>query len=223
MQERNAGWPLWLFAASALAYLALLGRPASAAMVGLKVAPIACLLYAVLLGRGRRYRTVALALVFCAAGDISLALGHFTPGLGAFLAGHLCYLTAFLQAPRWSAPKVAVLACLGACLAGLLYYLAPRLGEMAVPVYCYILVILAMATAAIAGRDNHMLIGLGAVLFLISDALIAVNRFGTPVPAAAYWIMATYYGAQWLLTRDARIPGVVQPASQSASQAARSA
>ena len=195
MPERPTHWPLWLFAASALAYLALLPWPASAATVLLKVVPIACLFYAVLRGRGHRYRTVALALVFCAAGDVSLALGHFLPGLGAFLLGHLCYLAAFASRPRWTAAGLALLCMVGVGVVGMLSYLAPRLGDMALPVYVYILVILAMTTAAIIGRDNHRLVASGAVLFMLSDALIALNRFGEPITAAAYWIMATYYGA----------------------------
>ena len=61
-----------------------------------------------------------------------------------------------------------------------------------------------MAAAAISGRDNHALVALGAVLFVLSDSLIAINRFAQPVPGAKYWIMLLYYGAQYLLTYDAR-------------------
>ncbi len=204
MPDRTTPWLPWLFAAAALAYLALLHLPASAPTVLLKVVPIACLCYAVLRGRGRHYRVVAAALLFCAAGDIGLALGHFLPGLGAFLLGHLCYLAAFASPPRWSGARLAVLCVIGAGAVGLLSYLVPRLGDMTLPVCAYVLVILAMSTAAVVGRDNHWLVALGALLFLVSDSLIALNRFGEPLDAAAYWIMTTYYGAQWLLTHDAR-------------------
>ncbi len=40
---------------------------------------------------------------------------------------------------------------------------------------------------------------LGGLLFLCSDALLAFNRFHTALPAAALWILATYWSAQWLI------------------------
>jgi uncharacterized membrane protein YhhN len=44
-------------------------------------------------------------------------------------------------------------------------------------------------------------------MFVLSDSLIAIDRFVEPVPGARYWIMALYYGAQYLLTWDARNTG----------------
>ena len=40
---------------------------------------------------------------------------------------------------------------------------------------------------------------LGGLLFLCSDALLAFNRFHTPLPASALWVLATYWAAQWLI------------------------
>lgn len=195
----------WLFAASALAYLLALQQAPFPGHVALKALPILCLLGAVLRGRGQGYRQVVTALLFCAAGDVLLALGHFLFGLAAFLLGHLCYLVAFAREPRWSPGSLVVLAALAVCIALLVLYLSPHLGDMRLPVYAYMLVIVAMTTAAILGRDNHVLVGVGAVLFLISDALIAVNRFASTFDGSGHAIMASYYGAQFLLTRDARL------------------
>lgn len=195
----------WLFAALALAYLLLLHQVPFPGHVALKALPILCLLAAVLHGRGQGYRQVVAALLCCAAGDVLLALGHFLFGLAAFLLGHLCYLAAFAREPRWSPGALAVLAALAVCIALLVLFLSPHLGDMRLPVYAYMLVIVAMTTAAILGRDNHVLVGVGAVLFLVSDALIAVNRFASPFDGSGYAIMASYYGAQFLLTRDARL------------------
>ena len=83
-------------------------------------------------------------------------------------------------------------------------YLSPHLGEMQIAVYLYMAVIMAMAAAALTGRNNHPLVALGALMFVLSDSLIAINRFVEPVPGARYWIMSLYYGAQYLLTWDAR-------------------
>jgi uncharacterized membrane protein YhhN len=198
----------WLFAALALAFILSLGHLPYPGAFLLKVSPIACLLVAVILSdpRGRK-RLIIGALVFCGAGDICLELGYFTPGLAAFLVGHLFYLGAFCQHLEMSAKKSLSLIALLAYTVFIVNYLSPHLGEMQIAVYLYMAVIMAMAAAALTGRHNHPLVALGALMFVLSDSLIAINRFVEPVPAARYWIMALYYGAQYLLTWDARNTG----------------
>lgn len=193
------------FAASALAFIALLPLAPYPGDVALKVVPILCLLAAVLrAGRSGRQLRIAAALVFCGIGDATLELGLFTTGLAAFLVGHLFYLSVFCRRPKLDPPRLVALAVLAVYGAALVLQLQPHLGEMALPVYLYMLVIMCMAAAAIAGRGNHLLVALGAVLFVLSDSLIAWNRFAEPIPGVRYWIMALYYGAQYLLTVDAR-------------------
>jgi uncharacterized membrane protein YhhN len=41
----------------------------------------------------------------------------------------------------------------------------------------------------------------GAILFMISDSLIAINKFLEPLPQSGFWIMTTYIGAQFLIVR----------------------
>ena len=195
----------WLFAALALAFILSLGHLPYPGAFLVKVSPIVCLLAAVILSGTRgRQRLIIGALVFCGAGDISLELGYFTSGLVAFLVGHLFYLGAFCRRPDMSAGKYLLLAALLVYIVLIVNYLSPHLGEMKIAVYLYMAVITAMAAAALCGRGNHPLVALGALMFVLSDSLIAVNRFVEPVPGARYWIMALYYGAQYLLTWDAR-------------------
>ena len=205
MSTRSLAILYALFIASALAFIALLSLAPYPGDVVLKVVPILCLLIAVVWAGTDRYRlVVAAALVFCGIGDVTLEMGLFTAGLSAFLIGHLFYLAVFCRSLRFDlSSAVAVGALLLYCTL-LIRHLQPHLGDMAVPVYLYMLVIMAMAAAAIAGRRNHLLVGLGAVLFVLSDSLIALNRFAEPIPGARYWIMALYYSAQFLLTTDAR-------------------
>ena len=40
---------------------------------------------------------------------------------------------------------------------------------------------------------------IGGALFMVSDTVLAVNRFALPLPAAGLWILATYWAAQWLI------------------------
>lgn len=171
----------------------------------LKVSPIACLVAAVAMaGKGLQKRLLIAALVFSGIGDIALELGLFAFGLAAFLLAHLFYLSVFCHKLRLTPTGFAAL--LGLALYALLLqrYLSPFLSEMAAPVYLYMGVIFTMAAAAISGRDNHPLVALGAVLFVVSDSLIAINRFVEPLPGARHAIMLLYYGAQYLLTHDAR-------------------
>jgi uncharacterized membrane protein YhhN len=144
------------------------------------------------------------ALVFCGIGDISLERGLFTLGLSAFLVGHLFYLSVFCRRLELTLFKGVALIALLMYAGTLINYLTPHLGDMRVPVIVYMSVIFAMTGAAICGRDNHPLLALGAALFVISDSLIATNRFVEPLPGVRYWIMALYYSAQYFLTVDAR-------------------
>ncbi len=75
---------------------------------------------------------------------------------------------------------------------------------MQVPVLVYILVILIMSGLA---WERHLQLELpqtlfaacGAILFLISDALLAWNRFQIKFKSAQFFILGTYYVAQWAL------------------------
>jgi alkylglycerol monooxygenase len=46
----------------------------------------------------------------------------------------------------------------------------------------------------------------GACFFMLSDALLATNRFVAPLPLASLWVLATYYAAQVLIVRYVRRP-----------------
>ena len=78
--------------------------------------------------------------------------------------------------------------------------LFPRLGDMLIPVAAYLFIILAMGISAALGTANRTLVIVGALLFILSDSLIAINRFLTPVPLAGFLIMITYYLAQFFIT-----------------------
>ena len=72
---------------------------------------------------------------------------------------------------------------------------------MLLPVFFYMLVILTMATSAYLRRDNvgkvsYNFVLIGAILFLISDSLLAVNKFYTPLAYSNISIMFTYAFAQ---------------------------
>lgn len=157
-----------------------------------------------------RYRTwLLIGLVLSTAGDVFLMLpiDAFVAGLASFLLAHLAYLIALKQRERWFAAMWPF--ALYAVIAGLvLSQLWPGLpGELRVPVVVYVVVLAAMAAQALAvwwrRRDGAALYGAwGGACFVLSDALLAWDRFVAPFAAASFAVLASYWLAQWGLARS---------------------
>jgi uncharacterized membrane protein YhhN len=153
-----------------------------------------------------RYRYFILAgLAVSLAGDVFMMLRNkrFVEGLSAFLIALLFYIGAFLT-------TTTVRADFGTLFPLFLYALAmmtilfPTLGRMKIPVSIYILVMTIMAGLAIQrfvdiGGASALRAFLGALLFVVSDSVLAVNRFVRKFSAAQAVILSTYFAAQWLL------------------------
>ena len=191
-----------IFIVSAAAYMLLDANGLRAPwMAALKIVPIATLALLALRGLRGPTRTLTLAaLAFSALGDVLLALdfpNQFVFGLGAFLLAQLTYTGNFLRAANFRCKRAVLrgLPLVGAALL-LAQLLLPASAELAPAVLVYLLAILAMALAAAAHRGDSTLLFAGAVIFMASDTLIALNKFVTPIPLADTAIMLTYYGAQ---------------------------
>lgn len=158
------------------------------------------LMPALLVGRDGPTR---LALGLSGAGDVALlAPGRaaFTGGLGSFLLAHLAWVRALRARPGGGrlrrTPALAV-PYLGAWV-GLNAYLWRRTGPDRLPVLGYSAVLLAMALTALDGDEP--LAAAGGGLFLVSDSLLALDRFGgVELPGHEGLVMATYTSAQALL------------------------
>jgi len=148
---------------------------------------------------------VAAGLSFSLLGDIALMFPEkwFTAGLVAFLTAHVLYILAFN--PGRGHP-VSASVFLPFVLYGLLMFfiLAPGLGKMKPPVLVYIGAITVMAGFA-AGRfvelggARPLLAFVGAILFLVSDSVLAYDRFGKKIAPAQVIILGTYFPAQLLI------------------------
>lgn len=166
-----------------------------------------------------RYRGLVAAGLLCSlGGDVLLMIpgDFFLAGLLAFLGAHVCYLTAFRTHRGGRGPLVLVVPLL-VVGAGVLSVLWPRLGAMRVPVLLYVAVILAMCWSAAerwwtTQAPGSGLALVGAVLFLVSDALLAINRFHAPLPAASWLVLGTYYPAQLLIAGSVGFPARPQSA-----------
>jgi len=152
------------------------------------------------------YKTLILAGLLCSLlGDIALMFPEkwFTAGLVAFLAAQVLYVLAFKPA---AGHPVSVMTFLPFIFFGLLMFflLAPGLGPMKLPVLVYMGAITAMAGFAASryvdlGGTRALLAFIGAVLFLISDSVLAYDRFGKKFSLARILVLATYFPAQLLI------------------------
>ena len=144
---------------------------------------------------------IVAGLCLSLVGDVFLMLrgDHFIAGLVSFLAAHVAYIVAFRTgAALWLLLPYLLLA------AGVLAYLWPRLGRLRLPVLAYVGVLVVMAWQAAVRADLipsafTMAAAIGAALFVISDAVLAINRFRVKFRAAQAVIMSTYVTAQALI------------------------
>ena len=152
------------------------------------------------------YRALVLGGLTCSLiGDVFLMLPEkrFTAGLASFLVAHLCYVAAFAGASPTPAPLLllAVAAAIGAAVTVPLW---PHLGRLRLPVAVYVGALVALlwqsaGWAAQTGAAPARLAAVGAVLFTISDAVLAHNRFRRPFRAAQGVILSAYFIAQGLI------------------------
>jgi uncharacterized membrane protein YhhN len=152
----------------------------------------------VLVAMGSRApRWLVAGLAFATLGDVLLDI-WFEIGMVGFLVMHLCYIAGFLRLgaaaglrTRWPVAIAYLLVGVGANVA-----LWPHLGDLAVPVLIYSTAILTMAALA-SGVANR--VGLGGALFVISDALIGVDKAGAGFPGRGLIVLLTYLAAQYLI------------------------
>jgi len=151
------------------------------------------------------------ALVFSLGGDVFLMLSgnYFIPGLASFLVAHGFYIALFRQGQAWFPAKRALLAvfAVGAVMYGIVWGgLNDPVLKIAVAAYVTVISLMAsqaIGRAAVLGDTAAWRVALGACIFMVSDSLIAINKFVTPVELSSLWILATYYAAQVLIVHNA--------------------
>ena len=201
-----------MFAVSAIFSLVyLVTRPLTASDWPVIFKVLSILLLAVL-----GFRTKALlgtALALSSLGDFFLGfrqLGHlgedslFLLGLGTFLVAHLVYIVLFRKywplvwwksAPARKSGILTILVALG----GVLAILRSSLGSMLIPVVVYSLVLACMGISAMLAELGNPRAALGALLFIASDAMIAISKFRGSFTGSDQLIWITYYSAQFLI------------------------
>ena len=211
--------------AAITAYAALL-RDASAAGpllgAGIKAMPVLLMVTLVLIlaeGHGSYTHRVASGLAASAVGDILLDLvdtpwlsgmDGFLGGLCAFLAAHVCYISAF--SCNELKPTLLTVGPAVGCVVGIFLVLQPGLGPgLAAPVLAYSIAIGLMLVAALSRNPEGYASlwswrcgAVGASVFALSDAILGYNRFVAPVTHAKWLIMGTYWLAQYLIAMSTR-------------------
>jgi uncharacterized membrane protein YhhN len=155
-------------------------------------------------------RLVVVGLLSSLAGDVWLVFPRgFVPGLACFLVAHVLYIAAFAPAAVWS-PQAALLGVGFALFAvGMFARLAPGLGRERLPVAVYVATIATMGWCAAVragsvGGPSGALALAGALLFMVSDGVLAIDRFVRRFAAADAVVMTTYYAAQILIALSVR-------------------
>ncbi len=189
-----ASYAGWRGVAGALKALPILALAAVAATAEPAVSP--------------RYATLVTAgLLLSAVGDVCLVWPErFTMGLASFLVAHCCYLAAFAEGAAAGGMAWPWLLGIGVVAVALLAVLWPHLGRVRGPVLLYVAVIAAMAwmaarraAAPATPAPSGGLALAGALVFMASDGVLAVDRFARRFPAAHAVVMVTYYTAQTLI------------------------
>ncbi|WP_291286486.1 lysoplasmalogenase [Flavobacterium sp.] len=165
----------------------------------------------------RKFRTRKIllgALLFSWMGDVILLFAdigeiYFILGLLFFLIAHLLYCVLFNKQAKRDIYINKVLFGAGSLLIafyliGMIMFLMPNLGELRIPVIIYAAVISTMLLFAFNGglswkKPGSFYVLAGAVSFVLSDSILAFNKFHAPIEKSSFFIMLTYLVAQYLI------------------------
>lgn len=157
--------------------------------------------------RSTRTWLMQVALLFAWLGDVLLMFEgaqFFQLGLGAFLMMQLGYVLVFRDTKTQAHPSYFLLVLVCVYTLAVLLLIWPQLGGMRIPVMAYLTAIVVMVLTTLFRRgkvstQSFWWVFGGAVLFMISDSLIAIEKFYAPVPLREWWVMSTYLAAQYLI------------------------
>lgn len=156
-------------------------------------------------------RMIAIGLFFSFLGDVLLLNdNYFIPGLICFLLTHIFYIIYFAGIANkngWYLKKNPwILLPVVAYTIGLVGFLLPKLGTMTMPVAVYAGVISFMLASCInlyrqIKKPAYIYLITGACFFVLSDSLLAINKFYQPFSYSGLAVMITYALAQYLIVK----------------------
>ena len=160
-----------------------------------------------------RPRLMMAAFWFCALGDAMGVLGSFEGQMGGFALAHICFILYFIKGIRTGNVQPVVIAAISsACLIPLVvaaWKVIPAVHCLPIRIGCSVYALLLTGTVwtssarALTVCDSRktlpLLAALGGILFLVSDFVLAWNKFAEHISNASLCIMSTYYAALLLL------------------------
>ncbi|MBN6206744.1 lysoplasmalogenase [Ralstonia pickettii] len=143
---------------------------------------------------------ILVGLLFSSVGDATLH--WFLIGLSAFFIGHVFYCLGFFSKASFTKLRTAALLPVSVYAVIFAMQLVPALQasgdhSLILPVIAYIIIISLMLWSAVLTGNIFALCG--SLLFVISDSILAWNKFIDPVGFAEPLIMLSYYGGQFLI------------------------
>lgn len=173
---------------------------------------IIALLFLYVFSLPKRLKWYVIALEFSFFGDVLLMFSgklFFMAGLLSFLMAHILFIKIVInQIQKTSILKVIIASIPFLMLfLGLMFVLRNSLNELLIPVIIYGLTI---STFGIVSLINYLqkkslksfLMLVGAVVFISSDSLLAINKFYNSNEVFEVLIMITYIVAQYLIFRS---------------------
>ncbi len=160
-----------------------------------------------------RQRLLLTALFFSWIGDMLLLFEmradiFFILGLSCFLIAHIFYTVYFLKIPTTNISLLKkqpwlIVVVIGYAI-GLVWILLPHLGDLKIPVIVYATAISCMLLSCLhiflkVNKPANNFYLLGAVVFVISDSLLALDKFYLPFASAGIFIMLSYCAAQFFI------------------------
>jgi uncharacterized membrane protein YhhN len=158
-------------------------------------------------------RLTVAGILFSLIGDVALLSESdtaFQLGLVAFLTAHVIYIAANVGVAVWSVWTAGVAVAVTLATVVLLRFVRPSAIVIRIATIIYGVAISAMVISAWATVGGPLgwapLAAVGAVLFYVSDASLALNRFHRPIPHVAYLAMGVYWLGQLGIALAARGP-----------------
>ncbi|XP_050074836.1 lysoplasmalogenase-like protein TMEM86A [Anopheles maculipalpis] len=170
----------------------------------LKCMPIFSLLFFVMLTAsktptaGKYHQRIMFGLLFSSVGDFLLNYDLFEAGMGAFGVAQVFYIWAFGMKPLklWIGVTLYVLGFLATAV---FFGNLNSVIKVCLPFYAILLLTMCWRSLARIDESNNylrLLCGIASILFVISDGIIAFDKFFTSIQSAQTYIMVTYYLAQ---------------------------
>jgi uncharacterized membrane protein YhhN len=176
--------------------------------------PLIILYYVFGVGFESIYWLLIIALVFGWLGDIFLMLGHegnwFMLGLGSFLIGHIFYIILYLIINKniLMFPVWGLVLLIPSIFLALFFYskIHGKMGDLTIPTIIYLITIFTMSVCATLllsefNSISFLFVYLGPILFMISDGMIALDKFNKPIPKNGVYVMFTYGLAQLFIAQ----------------------